>query len=224
MNYIDRMKRITNLLGIALLMVTSMSMRAQEADTALATVAGRVVTTEGERMEFPTIFLPEYTDPALLASGTSGYHDSLVLFDSNDILYIEIWHPDMPVRVHRLYSVRLKRPDRKVAHYWAVMDIRTPYGFTVMSYPRYRITADGELRKIPLYGNRDFSRPRIFALHYGKEYYDHWPLNTDSKILWYLNRDDDSSHGSVSIDTDHYFDTGFDADDFFGISDIEFGL
>jgi len=187
-------------------------------------VSGRVVMTDGERFDFPTIFFPDYTDVSLLASEDIGYHNSLTLFNANDVLYFDFWLPDTPDKVHRLYSVRLKHQPRQVAHYWALMDIQTPYGFVVMAYPRYVLQEDGSLEGVTLYGNRAFSYPRVFALHYGQEYYDTWPLNLDSKILNYLNRDGDHAPGPSGTDIEMLFDNGFDAGDFFDISDMELGF
>lgn len=187
-------------------------------------VEGCVVMTDGERITFPTIFLPEYTEPGLLTSSTVGYHDSLTLFDANDIRYIDVWHDSLPTRNHQLISVRLKRKPRHVAHYWGKLDIVTPYGFIVLAYPRYKLHADGKLECITLYGNRHFSYPRPFALHNGKTYFDTWPLDLDSPILEYLNRDASGSPGPSMGDWDGMMDMGFDLDAFLDMNDIDFGL
>lgn len=187
-------------------------------------VPGRVILTEGDTIQYPGIYLPDYTEPGLLVSRSESFRDSLVLFDANDVLFIEFWHPQTPEKVVRLYSIHLRRQPHRVAHYWGTLDILTPYGFTVQSYPRYRLSTDGQLEGVPLYGNRAFSRPVFFALHYGDSYYVTWPPDLDSKILDYLSRETDGGEGISPIEYEMLFDNGFSPDDFFDISDLEFGL
>ena len=215
-------------LYLLLLLALPLSLLAQESSSlvlARESVAGRVVMTDGEVMSFPSLFLPDYTEPGLLASSTVGYHDSLMIFDANDIRYIEFWHPDHPDSVHRLYSVLLKRQPRRIAHFWAVLDIVTPYGFLVMAYPRYHVSEDGGLERITLYGNRVFSYPKPFALQYGKSFYESWPLDYDSPILDYLNRDNVSGAGTGQEQMEQFFDNGFEPGDFFEyMPDMDMGM
>lgn len=187
-------------------------------------VPGRVILADGDTLTFPGIYLPDYTEPGLLVSRSESYIDSLILFDADEVLFIEFWHPQAADHPQRLYSIRLRRQPHRVAHYWGTLDILTPYGFTVQSFPRYTLQPDGRLVGIPLYGNRAFSRPQYFALHFGEDYYVSWPPDLDSKILDYLSREEDRSNGISPMDFQMLFDTGYSPDDFFDMSDIDFGL
>jgi len=187
-------------------------------------VPGCVTLVDGEQMRFPYIYLPDYTEPGLLCSRSASGRDSLILFDADEVLYIDFYHPATPTVIHRLYSVRLRRQPHRVAHYWAVLDIQTPYGFTVMAYPRYRMKADGGLERITLYGNRPFSRPLIFALHYGEDYYVNWPPDLDSQMWDYLSREGSDGNGMSPIDFQMLFDSGFSPDDFEFPDPTEFGM
>lgn len=185
---------------------------------------GRVAMTDGEVLEYPAIQLPDYTEPGLLVSESAVYHDTLTLYDANDIRYIEFWRPELPDSVQRLYSVLLRRTPRHIGHYWAVLDIQTPFGFVVMAYHDYGLTEDGRLEKHQRYGDRHFPYPRVFALHYGEAYYEQWPLRLDSPILQFLNRDVEAGSGETAEDFRMLFDTGFSPDDFFEpMSDMDFG-
>lgn len=149
---------------------------------------GRVTFTDGTTRSFPALIVPDYATAGLLVSNTDDHLD-LVLFDANDIDYVEFWHTSFPDKVYRLYSVRLKhqRP-RSVAHFWGEKGITTECGYIVTCYHQYMVTEAGELQRKTLYNVKNFRSPHPFALLPGEPFYQEWPV-TPSCLYDVLYRD-----------------------------------